>query len=70
MDNHLHLLLRLESKRAEGWSADEVARRWLALFPLRDASGNAMAVTEERVARFAAEEEWVAEMRLRLGDLG
>ena len=27
MDNHLHLLLRIDSLKAEGWSAEEVARR-------------------------------------------
>jgi hypothetical protein len=70
MDNHLHLLLRLDPRSAEGWSAEEVARRWLGLFPLRDASGNAMAVAEDRVARFADQQEWVAEMRRRLADLG
>ena len=70
MDNHLHLLLRLDPERASGWSAEEVARRWLGLFPLRDVSGNAIALTDARVARFAADEGWVAEIRRRLGDLG
>ena len=48
MDNHLHLLLRLDPDRARDWSAEEVARRWLGLFPLRDVSGNAIALTEAR----------------------
>ena len=70
MDNHLHLLLRLDSKRVENWSAAEVARRWIALYPIRDLCGEAMAVSEARVARFAADALWVAEMRRRLADLG
>ena len=70
MDNHLHLLLRLDSEIASDWSSEEVARRWFGLYPLRDDSGEAMAVTEARVARFAADAGWVAEMRRRLGDLG
>ncbi|WP_165224329.1 hypothetical protein [Aquisphaera insulae] len=37
LDNHLHLLLRLDSPRASAWSAEEVMRRWLTLFPIRNA---------------------------------
>lgn len=70
MDNHLHLLLRLDPAKVETWSGEEVARRWFDLFPLRDAAGKAMAVTKERLARFAAKADWVAEMRRRLADLG
>ena len=29
MDNHLHLLLRLDSHIAEQWKAEEVVNRWL-----------------------------------------
>ena len=53
MDNHLHLLLRLDSQRAENWSSEEVARRWLTLFPLRDVSGNALPISESRVTELA-----------------
>ena len=66
MDNHLHLLLRLDSQKTQHWSPEEVARRWFALFPLRDLSGKAMAVTEDRVARTAADAGWLAEIRRRL----
>ena len=27
-DNHLHVLARLESDAANGWSAEDVVRRW------------------------------------------
>ena len=30
MDNHLHLLLRIDSRKAEGWSSEDVSRRWFA----------------------------------------
>ena len=56
MDNHLHVLLRLDSVRASLWSADEVARRALTLFPLRDVSGKPLPITEDRIARFASDE--------------
>ena len=35
MDNHLHLLLRLDSARAATWSDEDVVRRWARLFPPR-----------------------------------
>ena len=70
MDNHLHLLLRLDPAKVETWSGEEVALCWFDLYPLRDAAGKAMAVTKERLARFAAKADWVAEMRRRLADLG
>jgi REP element-mobilizing transposase RayT len=70
MDNHLHLLLRLDNEKSRNWSADDVARRWFNLFPIRDISGEALPVSEERVARSADDAKWVAEIRRRLADLG
>jgi hypothetical protein len=70
MDNHLHLLVRLDSPRVRGWSDEEVARRWLTLHPLRGAAGEALPVTPARVRRFAADAAWVARMRARLANLG
>jgi hypothetical protein len=70
MDNHLHLLLRLDPRKARSWSAEGVSRRWLTLFPLRDVTGQAIEVSDDRVAIFAAKPAWVEEMRRRLADLG
>jgi hypothetical protein len=70
MDNHLHLLLRIDLRKAEGWSGEEVARRWFALFPLRDIDGNAKPITDAKLARFAGNADWIAEMRSRLANLG
>jgi hypothetical protein len=33
MDNHLHLLLRIDPEVANGWSDSEVVERWFRLFP-------------------------------------
>ncbi len=33
LDNHLHVLVRLDSDIATGWSDEEVLRRWGRLFP-------------------------------------
>ncbi len=36
LDNHLHLLVRLDPDVAQGWSDEDVVRRWRRLFPPRD----------------------------------
>ena len=33
LDNHLHVLVRLDPEVAQGWSDEEVVRRWGRLFP-------------------------------------
>ena len=33
MDNHLHVLVRLDPDVATGWSDEDVVRRWGLLFP-------------------------------------
>jgi hypothetical protein len=70
MDNHLHLLLRLDSARVTRWSDEEVARRWATLFPLRDVDGNALPVSDARVAKLASSAEWLSTTRARLSNLG
>ena len=36
LDNHLHLLVRLDPDVGQGWSDEDVVRRWGRLFPPRD----------------------------------
>jgi hypothetical protein len=69
MDNHLHLLLRLDSGKARNWPAREVARRWFDLCPLRDISGNPLPITEAGLERLAADLEWIEAIRTRLASL-
>ena len=33
MSNHLHVVLRMLPQEHGGWSADEVCRRWMSIFP-------------------------------------
>ena len=33
MDNHLHVLVRLDPDQFGAWSAEEVVRRWMAVYP-------------------------------------
>ena len=70
MDNHLHVLARLDSRRAEAWSAEETARRWLTLFPLRAQGGQPLPLSPARVRQLAEDAAWVARARRRLCDLG
>ena len=69
LDNHVHVLLRLDVPRAEAWSAEEVARRCLVLFTLRGVDGHALAVSDARVQQLAGDADVVAELRHRLSDL-
>src|SRR4051812_8243425 len=39
MDNHLHVLVRLDPETAGAWADEEVVRRWGRLFPPRDKAG-------------------------------
>ena len=40
MDNHLHVLVRLDPAVAAGWSDEEVVRRWGRVFPPRAKRGS------------------------------
>ncbi|AGA32230.1 Transposase-like protein [Thioalkalivibrio nitratireducens DSM 14787] len=71
MSNHFHQVVRVDAERAQGWSDDEVLRRWTRLYTgpelvqqyLRD--GGAGLVE----AQLEAVQGWAATYRARLGDL-
>ena len=66
MENHLHVLLRLDPDVAQSWSDEEVTRRWGRLFPPRDKSRQPLPVTEAWVQDRLKDLPWVAEIRERL----
>ena len=66
MDNHLHVLLRLDQEVANDWSDEEVVRRWGRLFPPRDKSRAGVAVTDNWVQWRLKDPQWVATARQRL----
>ena len=66
MDNHLHLLLRLDPEVAAGWSDEEVVRRWGRLCPQRDNKRKPLPVSEEWVQARLKDTSWVAKARERL----
>jgi hypothetical protein len=69
MDNHLHLLVRLDPLVAQGWSDEEVVRRWGRLFPARDQDRQPLPVTKAWVEWRLKDAAWVAKMRERLQSL-
>jgi hypothetical protein len=69
MDNHLHLLLRLDLEVAKAWCDEEVVRRWGRLFPPRDKSRKPLPVSESWVQDRLKDAPWVARMRERLASL-
>jgi putative transposase len=69
MDNHLHVLVRLDPDLATGWSDEEVVRRWGRLFPPRDKSRKPLPVSKTWVEWCLKDVQWVATARARLQSL-
>lgn len=70
MNNHLHVLLRLDPNVAAAWSDEEVVRRWGRLCPPRDKSRQPLPVSDEWVKWRLQDVKWVAATRERLQSLG
>lgn len=66
MSNHLHLVLRIDPNEALRWTDDEVAARWVRLFPPREDSDNAF---EAKRLRLRADPTRIETLRQRLGNL-
>jgi hypothetical protein len=69
MDNHLHLLLRLDPDTGHAWSDEEVVRRWGRLVPPRDKSRRPMPVTEHWIQWRLKDPQWIETARQRLQSL-
>jgi hypothetical protein len=69
MDNHLHVLVRLDPDVAQAWSDEEVVGRWGRLFPPRDKARQPMPVTEQWVRWRLKDAQWIATARQRLQSL-
>jgi REP element-mobilizing transposase RayT len=69
MDNHLHVLLRLDPDVAQAWSDEEIVRRWGRLYPPRDKARRPMPVTNDWVQWRLADAQWVSTARQRLQSL-
>jgi REP element-mobilizing transposase RayT len=70
MSNHIHLVLRSRPDIVAAWSDEEVARRWLRLFPTRrEEDGSPAEPTELEVASIVNQTDALAERRRRLSDI-
>ncbi len=69
MDNHLHVLVRLDPEVAAAWSDEEVVRRWGRLFPPRDKLRQPIPVSNAWVEWRLKDAAWVAKARERLQSL-
>jgi REP element-mobilizing transposase RayT len=69
LNNHLHVLVRLDPDLAGGWSDEDVARRWGRLFPPRDKSRRPMAMSDDWIQWRLKDARWVAQARKRLQSL-
>ena len=70
MDNHLHVLVRLDPGVADGWSDEEVVRRWMNVYPPRTLEQDDAAAMRLWVADQLKDPKRVAQYRQRLQDLG
>ena len=75
MSNHLHLVVRTLPRQVEGWDQEEIARRWLQLFPgpgkrrKRDQAGQLQPPEESEIQDMCRDTEKLATCRARLADL-
>lgn len=70
MSNHLHLVLRTRPDLVPSWSPQDIALRWLALFPPRDPeTGNPVEPAPCDIDRIVSNPEQLAEIRDRLASL-
>ena len=70
MDNHLHVLVRLDLDAAKDWSEEEVVRRWIRVYPPKDRRGKEIEVTQAWIDHQRKDENQVARMRERLTSQG
>jgi hypothetical protein len=63
------VLLRIDDQLADGWTDEEVVRRWLKLYPPRGSKRKPVPVTDEIVQAKLADIQWVLTIRQRLSSL-
>ena len=70
MDNHMHVLCRLDPEEAKAWSAAEVLRRWLAIYPPSALAIDDPDVVATWINHRIQDQEKVEVYRSRLQNLG
>ncbi|MCP3997505.1 MAG: transposase, partial [bacterium] len=70
MDNHLHVLVRLDPDAASDWSDEDVVRRWVRVYPPKTRTGDEVEVNQAWIDHQVKDAKGVARMRERLVSLG
>jgi hypothetical protein len=70
LDNHLHVLCRLDPGIADGWSAEDVVRRWIAVYPPSCLDIDNPAAVQAWIDHQCRDTARVTRYRERLQDLG
>ncbi len=66
MDNHFHVVLRLNPEEADRWTDRNVVERWYQIHPLRNGSRRQLPITEKWIERELADTKQVAKTREKL----
>jgi hypothetical protein len=69
MSNHVHVVLRADPLAAHAWPAQEVAERWVRLFPVRAQGQVDLDACLERARQLAGQPERIAVLRARLASV-
>lgn len=70
MDNHLHLLVRLDGDQQKGWSDEEVLRRWIRVYPPKTLKGEPIEIDQAWIDHQLKDAKKIEAMRQRLVSLG
>lgn len=71
MDNHLHVVVRLEGpEMVDQWSDHEVVKRWGRLYPPRDRNRKPLPLGKAWIKEKLQDADWIAKTRSRLANLG
>ena len=70
LSSHFHLVLRTRPDLVSSWSDEEVAQRWLTIFPKsKDSSGEAMPPDKREIMILARDKSIIPELRQRLSSV-
>jgi len=70
LDNHLHVVCRLDPEVSLAWSAEEVVGRWIAVYPPRKLAMDDAKAVKAWIAREVKDKQRVETLRSRLANLG
>ena len=69
MSNHVHIVLHVDPRAVDAWSDEEVAERWVRVFPVRVDEVVDEDLCQEKVRRLQGDPERIVELRSRLSSL-